>query len=175
MFPRQRKWLFLPKGTPTLTCNFTLTTKSLRGCPQQNFLRLLISDSLSWSLYIDHIFKKARRTIGFIHSAFSSAPISVRRIFYLAIVWPTLEYGRVTWHPLITTLTNCLEACQHLAARVTLQSWNLSHENLLQNSDLPLLSKRRNILLSVICTRSSIIYSPLLTLTTLTPGLRSVT
>ena len=38
MLPRQRPWLFPPKRTPTLTCNFTLTTKLLKVCPQQNFL-----------------------------------------------------------------------------------------------------------------------------------------
>ena len=50
----------------------------------------------------------------------------------------------VTWHPLNTTLTYRLEACQRFAARVILQSWNLSHDDLLQTSDLPLLSKRRD-------------------------------
>ena len=97
------------------------------------FLGILISDSLSWSLYIDHICKKARQTIGFIHRVFSSAPICTRRILYLAIVRPILEYGSVTWHPLNTTLTYRLEACQRFAARVILQSWNLSHEDLLQS------------------------------------------
>ena len=75
----------------------------------------------------------------------SALPLSItRRILYLAIVRPILEYGSVTWHPLNTTLTNRLEACQRFAARVILQSWNLSHEDLLQKSNLPLLSKRRD-------------------------------
>ena len=63
------------------------------------FLGIFISDSLSWSLYIDHMCKKDRRTIGFIQSAFSSAPICTRCILYLAIARPILEYGSVTWHP----------------------------------------------------------------------------
>ena len=72
---------------------------SLQMVSLAKFYEIVISDhakSLSWSLYINHIFKKARRTISFIHRAFSSAPICTRRILYLAIVRPILEYGSVT-------------------------------------------------------------------------------
>lgn len=108
------------------------------------FLGIWIDENLSWSLHIDHICKKARRTIGFIHRSFASAPFCTRRILYLALVRPILEYGSVIWHPLNISLTNRIEACQRFAARVILQSWNLSHELLLEKSDLPLLSKRRD-------------------------------
>ena len=109
------------------------------------------------------------------HRAFSSAPICTRRILYLVIARPILEYGSVTWHPLNTTLTNRLQACQRFAARVILQSWNLSHEDLLQKSNLPLLSKGRDY--ATLCHLYKILhhlssspnpYNP-------HPGLRSVT
>ena len=132
------------KKNPYSDMQLYLDKQVIERVSSAKFLGILISDSLSWSLYIDHICKKARRIIGFIHRAFSSAPICTRRILYLAIVSPILEYGSVTWHPLNTTLTNHLEACQRFAARVILQSWNLSHKDLLQKSNLPLLSKRRD-------------------------------
>ena len=58
-----------------------------------------------------------------------------------------LEYGSITWHPrpLNKSLTNRLESCQRFACRVVLQPWNDSHEDHLLKSDLPLLSKRRDI------------------------------
>ena len=132
------------KKNPYSDMQLYLDNQVIERVSSAKFLGILISDSLSWSLYMDHICKKARRIIGFIHRAFSSAPICTRRILYLAIVRPILEYGSVTWHPLNTTLTNRLEACQRFAARVILQSWNLSHEDLLQKSNLPLLSKCRD-------------------------------
>ena len=61
-------------------------------------LGILISDSLSWSLYIDHICKKARRIIGFIRRAFSSAPICTRRILYLVIVRPIMAWNTGVSH-----------------------------------------------------------------------------
>ena len=132
------------KKNPYPDMQIYLDNQVIERVSSAKFLGILISDSLSWSLYIHHICKNARRIIGFIHRAFSSAPICTRRIFYRAIVRPILEYGSVTWHPLNTTLTNRLKACQRFAARVILQPWNLSHEDLLQKSNLPLLSKRRD-------------------------------
>ena len=108
------------KKNPYPDMQLYLDNQVIERVSSAKFLGILISGSLSWSLYIDHICKKARRTIGFIHRAFSSAPICTCRILYLAIVRLILEYGSVTWHPLNTTLTNRLEACQRFTARVIL-------------------------------------------------------
>ena len=56
-----------------------------------------------------------------------------------------LKYGSTTWHPFNKKLTNRLESYQRFACRVILQSWKASHEVLLLKSDLPPLSKCRNI------------------------------
>ena len=131
--------------TPSLTWFCTLTISLLSGSHQPNSLGYGSLKNLSWNLQVDHICKRARRTIGFIHLAFHSAPVSTGRILYLALVWPILEYGSTTWHSLNKSLTNRLESCQRFACRVVLQSWKASHEDLLSKSDLPLLSKRRDI------------------------------
>ena len=101
------------------------------------FLGIFVSSSHSWNFQVDHICKKARRAIGYIHRAFHIAPIITRRILYLALVRPILEYGGINWHPLNKSLTNRFESCQRFACRVVLQSWNDSHEDLLLKPDLP--------------------------------------
>jgi hypothetical protein len=113
------------------------------------FLGVHISSNLSWNEHVDHICKKSRKTIGYIHRAFNCASPTTRRILYLALVRPILEYGSITWHPLNITLTNRLESTQRFASRVILQSWNLSHEDLLRDTNLPTLAKRRDI--AVLC------------------------
>ena len=122
-----------------------LNNQPIERVSSAKFLRIWITQNLSWNLQVDHICKKAHKTIGFIHRAFHSAPVSTRRILYLALVRPILEYGSTTWHPLNKTLTNCLESCQKFGCRVILQSWKASHEDLLSKLDLPLLSKRCDI------------------------------
>ena len=89
--------------------------------------------------------KKARKIIGFIHRSFHSAPINTRRTLHLALVRPILEYASTTWHPLNIKLTNRIESTQRFACRVILQQWKLSHDELLQESDLPTLVKRRDV------------------------------
>ena len=115
-----------------------LNNQPIERVSSAKFLGIWITQNLSWNLQVDHICKKARRTIGFIHRAFHSAPVSTRRILHLALVRPILEYGSTIWHP-------GLESCQRFACRVVIQSWKASHEYLLSKSDLLLLCKRRDI------------------------------
>ena len=86
------------------------------------FLEIWASSNLSGNLQVGHICTKARRTIGYIHRAFHSAPIITSRILYLELVCLILEHGSFTWHSLNKSLTNRLESCQRFACRVVLQS-----------------------------------------------------
>ena len=115
------------------------------------FLGIWISSNLSWNDQIDHICKKARKTIGYLHS-----PPQTRRSLYLALVCPILEYGCTTYHPLNSKLTNRLEATQRFTCRVILQDWKLTHDDLLLKADLPLLSKRRDF--ATLCQLFKIVY-----------------
>ncbi len=108
------------------------------------FLGIWISANLTWNVQVDHICKKARKIIGFLHRSFQNARLSIRRSLYITLVRPILDYGSITYQPLNQTLTNRIESTQRFALRVILQSWSLSHDELLSKADLPLLSKRRD-------------------------------
>ena len=133
------------KRDPFPDVALTLNNQPIERVSSAKFLGIILSDKLSWDLYVDHICKKARKTIGFIHRSFHSAPINTRRTLYLALVRPILEYASTTWHPLNIKLTNRIESTQRFACRVILQQWKLSHDELLQESDLPTLVKRRDV------------------------------
>jgi hypothetical protein len=133
------------KHNPLPDLNLTLNGKRIERVTSAKFLGIWLTAKLSWNVHVDILCKKARKIIGFIHRSFQSAPSNIRRTLYLALVRPSLEYGSVTWHPLNVTLTKRLEATQRFASRVILQSWNLSHEDLLKDSNLPLLNKRRDV------------------------------
>ena len=172
MLPRQRPWLFPPKRTPTLTCNFTLTTKSFRWCPRQNFLGFW-SLTASPGLFTSTIYVK--KLVALLVLSIGPSPV----LSFAPVASFILPLSAQSWNMGVsrgnTTLTNRLEACQRFAARVILQSWNLSHEDLLQKSNLPLLSKRMDY--ATLCHLYKILhhlssspnsYNP-------HPGLRSVT
>ena len=98
-----------------------------------------------WDLYVDHICEKVYKTIGFILRSFHSAPINTRRTLYLPLVRSILEYASTTWHPLNIKLTDRIDSMQRFACRVILHQWKLSHNELLQESDLPTLAKRPDV------------------------------
>jgi len=133
------------KKDPFPDCSFTFNNQLIERVSSAKFLGILLTDKLSWNLHVDLMCKKARKTIGFIHRSFHSAPINTRRTLYLALVRPILEYGCTSWHPLNITLTNRLESTQRFACRVILQRWKLSHDELLHESNLPPLTKRRDV------------------------------
>ena len=133
------------KREPFPDVALTLNNPPIERVSSAKFLGIILSDKLSWNLYVDHICKKARKTTGFINRSFHSAPINTRRTLYLALVRPILEYASTTWHPLNIKLTNRIESSQRFACRVILQQWKLSHNELLQESDLPTLAKRRDV------------------------------
>ena len=90
------------------------------------------------------ICKKARRT--YIFSELFTAPLSSLIAFFIwRLFAPFWNMVALPGTLLKKSLTNRLESCQRFACRVVLQSWNDSHEDLLLKSDLPLLSKRRDI------------------------------
>ena len=60
---------------------FTLNNQPVERVSSAKFLGIILSDKVSWDLYVDHICKKARKTIGFIHRSFHSAPINTRRTY----------------------------------------------------------------------------------------------
>ncbi len=43
------------------------------------FLGIWISANLTWNVHVDHICKKARKIIGFLHRSFQNAPLSIHR------------------------------------------------------------------------------------------------
>ena len=100
------------------------------------FLGIIRTDKLSWNLYIDHICKKARKTIGFFHKSFHSAPINTRCTLYLALTALSLKMPQNTWHLLNKKLINRIESTKKFACRVIPQQWKLSHDEFLQESHL---------------------------------------
>ena len=113
-------------------------------CLLQNFLA---SFFLTNSLGIFMLITFAKRPVRPLASSTgpSILPPSTPVARYLALVRPILEYASTTWHPLNIKLTNRIESTQRFACRVILQQWKLSHEELLQESDLPTLVKRRDV------------------------------
>ena len=88
-----------------------LNNQPIERVSSTKFLGIWITQNLSWNLQVDHICKKARRPIGFIHRAFHSAQWSVPAVFSIWL-WYDLSWnmgappGTHSINPLPTALNH---------------------------------------------------------------------
>ena len=72
-------------------------------------------------LHIDSVRKKCLAKLALIRRADHYLPCSIRKLLYLAIVLPHLDYCSVVWHSCGTTLSDRVERIQNYAMRMILQ------------------------------------------------------
>ena len=82
-----------PEACPPLTLNSTVIalTQSMR-C-----LGITVPDDLSWSEHVDLIAAKVSRKLGALRLTARMMPLAVRRMYFLSIVQPDLEYAIVSF------------------------------------------------------------------------------
>ena len=108
------------------------------------YLGVIISEDLSWSPHIEKIISKARRLVGMLYRNFYqwSSPDSLLKL-YLSLIRPHLEYAVQVWNPYLVKDIQKLEAMQRFALRMCLKQWNSSYTDLLRESEVPELTKRK--------------------------------
>ena len=85
------------------------------------YLGVHIGRDLNWQLHIDSVRKKYLAKLALIRRAGHYLPCSIRKLLYLAIVFPHLDYCSVVWHSCGTTLSDWVERIQNYAVRMILQ------------------------------------------------------
>jgi hypothetical protein len=81
------------------------------------YLRVTITNNLSWDRHIDNVAAKGNRTLAFIRRILRVCTKQVRETSYLTILRPTLEYAAMVCDPTTQTLIQTLENVQRRAAR----------------------------------------------------------
>lgn len=107
--------------------------------------------------------------LGYIPRNFKDAPNKLKRLLYVTLVRPKLEYASAIWHPHQKVLVDLIESVQSRAARFILNDHSrLSSVTSMKSVlDLPLLSLRRRS--SRLYLLHKIIYTPILKTSLLSP------
>ena len=137
MFISRKKSKTLPP--PQLTLNGTV----LNRVNNYKYLGITLTSDLSWLPHISNCCNKTRRLIGLLYRQFqqhASSPTLLR--LYISLR-PHLEYAFIVWSPSLKGEIDKLEEVQKFALRVCLKSWDKNYDDLLLNSELPSLQKRR--------------------------------
>ena len=124
---------------------------------------------MSWNVHVDKTISSANRSLGYIRRNFQSAPSNLKRLLYVTLVRPKLEYASAIWHPHQAFLTNAIESVQNRAARFILSDYSRFSSVTAMKSQLTLpdLSVRRRI--SRLCLLHKIYYSEPLRQSLLSP------
>ena len=81
------------------------------------YLGVTIDKHLKWSDHIERTVCKANSVNAFLRQNISSCPSHIKKMCYLAMVRPILEYSSVVWSPFTNSNIHRVEMVQHRAAR----------------------------------------------------------
>ena len=88
------------------------------------YLRVDISNGLSWNSHIDRITSKANSTLGFIKRNIKTKNVRVRETAYNTLVRPQLEYAAAIWDPHTKQKIIHFEKFQHRAVMWTTSNYD---------------------------------------------------
>ena len=92
----------------------TLVYLSVHECI---YFGVTIDEHLKWSDHIERTVCKANSVNAFLRQNISSCPSHIKKMCYLAMVRPILEYSSVVWSPFTNSNIHRVEMVQHRAAR----------------------------------------------------------
>ena len=106
-------------GTPSgLALKFYhLNNYILTEVDNANYLGVLFTNDMSWSLHISSIVSEAHQRLGFIRRNLRGSPFKCREIAYTSLVRSQLEYSSVIWDPTLKKEANNIERIHRIAAR----------------------------------------------------------
>ena len=82
------------------------------------YLRIIVDETLSWDIHIDHISKKVKRNLGVMKHVKNCAPYQSLIMLYRTLVEPYFRYCSTTWGKCGQTLPDKLQTLQNRAARI---------------------------------------------------------
>ena len=82
-----------------------------------SYLGVLLSNDLKWNSHVNNIVAKANKSLGFVKRNLYPCTETTKRLAYVTIVKPTLEYATAVWDPYRQQQIDSIEAVQRRAAR----------------------------------------------------------
>lgn len=87
-------------------------------------LDIHITHDLSWATHVNAICAKASRTLQYLRRNLRNSPNNVRKLAFLTLMRPQLEYAASTWSPYQNYLINLQESVKSRAARLITRNYS---------------------------------------------------
>ena len=79
--------------------NYTLNTDPLEHANSHQYLGITINSNLRWNTHVSAITAKATRTLNVIRRTLHPCNPEVKKVAYMSLVRPKLEYSPAAWNP----------------------------------------------------------------------------
>ena len=76
---------------------YSVLGRTLKVVSHVPYLRITLTETLSWKMHILNIKKKVGKALGFIKRSLYQCPKEVKSQVYKALVRPIMEYGSTVW------------------------------------------------------------------------------
>ena len=115
--PTKCECLHITRSRTPKVFTYNLMGTDLKTVNQCRYLGIHITNTLTWNSHIDKITNDANRMLGVVKRNLARCDPPVKRIAYLALVRPKLEYASTVWDPHQSNHIHKLEMVQRRAAR----------------------------------------------------------
>ena len=88
------------------------------------YLGVMLSNDLRWNSHVENIVVKANKSLGFVRRNLYPCSESTKRLAYVTIIRPKLEYANAVWDPYRQEQIASIEAVQRRAARFIKRDYN---------------------------------------------------
>lgn len=95
-----------------------LNNNALDTVSSYKYVNVHLTSDLSCNNHIGHMLSKGNRSLGFLKRVFHNAPSTLKRLSYVTLICPTLEYACGIWIPQFQYSLTVLDAFQNCAVRV---------------------------------------------------------
>lgn len=122
-------------------------TQTLAEVVEYKYLGVTLTNDLSWNKHISNICASSFRKLGLLRHKLKHAPSTVKKLTYLTVIRPSLEYASIVWDPYTKRNIEALELIQRKAVRFIYSKYRRtdSPTNLMKENSIPTLEKRRKI------------------------------
>lgn len=139
------KLMSFTQRSARIPTSYALNNVEIELATTYKYLGIHFQSDLAWHYHTDVILAAANRSLGFIKHSLKNAPPHIRKLAYVTLVRPKIEYASAIWEPLQAYLIQNIESLQNRAVRFIFSDYSRhsSITALRDRAELESLSHRR--------------------------------
>lgn len=111
------KLVSFTRNSCRIPTKYTINDVTVEAASTYKYLGVHLLSDLTWNYHIDLILAAANRSLGLLKRNLRHAPAPVRKLAYITLIRPKIEYASAIWDPDQAYIIDNIESLQNRAAR----------------------------------------------------------